>query len=83
MLRAWERGVQAEAASKVHTLFPKLADVAAEKVAQMVEELEELTNDAPPESDEQAGYMGLPFVEPEDEEHEEWVDWVDDWDRYT
>ena len=62
LLCAWERAVQAEAASKVRELFPNMNvdDVAVD-----------LTNTEDPDADD----AGAPFTQVEHDE--EWVDWVD------
>ena len=64
LLRAWEGPVQVEAAGKVNKLFPNLS-----------------RGDDPPtdlEEDLEAGFMGLPFNQPETEH--EWEDQVN-WDE--
>ena len=64
LLRAWEGIVQAEAARKVfpNELFPNLSRD------------DHLPTDL--EKDPEAGFMGLPFTEPESEhECESWFDW--------
>jgi hypothetical protein len=58
LLRAWEGTVQAEAARRAEELFPNLSD-----------------GDFLPadfKEDEEAGFMGLPFIQPEGDD--EWVD---------
>ena len=58
LLRAWEGTVQAEAARRAEELFPNLSD-----------------GDFLPadfKEDEEAGFMGHPFIQPEGDD--EWVD---------
>jgi hypothetical protein len=58
-LRAWEGTVQAEAARRAEELFPNLSD-----------------GDFLPadfKEDEEAGFMGLPFIQPD---RRAWVSWV-------
>ena len=64
LLRAWEGAVQAEAAGRVNELFPNLS-----RGDYLPTDLEE---------DLEAGFMGLPFTQPETEN--EWEDQVN-WDE--
>ena len=74
LMRAWERKVQVEASSKVKELFHKLAEV---PMVDLNEEPDGHARDDPSE-DEQAGELGVPFTQPEDEEEwKEWIDWAD------
>ena len=69
LLRAWEGAVQAEAAGRVNELFPNLS-----RGDYLPTDLEE---------DQEAGFMGLPFTQPETEnEWEAQVNW-DELERET
>ena len=74
LLRAWERKVQVEASSKVKELFPNMAHV---PTVDLDEEPDGHMRDVGSE-DEEAGELGVPFTQAEDEEEwQEWIDWED------
>ena len=74
LLRAWERKVQVEASSKVKELFPNMAHV---PTVDLDEEPDGHVRDVGSE-DEEAGELGVPFTQAEDdEEWQEWIDWED------
>ena len=61
LLCAWDRSVQVEAFTKKGELFPNL---------------DESDSYFPQTEDEDAGDLGVPFTQPENEE-QEWMGWVD------
>ena len=80
LLQAWERSVQVEAAGKLAQLFPNMFpkeqfDAADPRFNPFPAST---AHDESGTEDEQAGYVGVPFTEVEDEE--EWVGWVT-WDE--
>jgi len=80
LLQAWERSVQVEAAGKLAQLFPNMFpkeqfDAADPRFNPFPAST---AHDESGTEDEQAGYVGVPFTQVEDEE--EWVGWVT-WDE--
>ena len=63
LLCAWEREKQIEATRQVKDLFPNVADITID------------VTDEGGEEDVEAGALGVPFTQNEDDE--EWVGWVD------
>ena len=72
-----------EALSRVKELFPNLADISPGEIAALFERFDERTRDDAgafedlPVGSSDAGWLGLPFTEVEDEE--EWMSMLD-WD---
>ena len=70
-----------EALRRVKELFPNLADISPGEIAALFERFDERTRDDAgssedlPKGSSDAGWLGMPFTEVEDEE--EWVDFVD------
>ena len=70
-----------EALGKVKELFPKLSEISSAEIAALFERLDERSRDDAgssedlPEGSSDAGWLGLPFTQVEDEE--EWVGYVD------
>ena len=70
-----------EALSRVKELFPKLAGISSGEIATLFERLDERTRDDAgssedlPKGSSDAGWLGMPFTEVEDEE--DWVGYVD------
>ena len=64
LLRAWERKVQVDAASKAKELFPNLADADMELTTEIIGRL----LDEPGAEDPEAGYDGVPFTQTENED---------------
>ena len=72
-----------EALSRVKELFPNLADISPGEIAALFDRFDERTRDDAgafedlPAGSSDAGWLGLPFIEVEDEE--EWMSMLD-WD---
>ena len=72
-----------EALRRVKELFPNLADISPGEIATLFERFDERTRDDAgafedlPAGSSDAGWLGLPFTEVEDEE--EWMSMLD-WD---
>ena len=73
LLKAWDRKVQAEAARKVNELFPNLEGGANVTDTDTISRLLDIAD----EEDAEAGDMGVPFTQAENED--EWNEWLD-WD---
>ena len=77
------RYLRATTVSKVKELFPNLADISAGEIAALFERFDGRTRDDAgafedlPEGSSDAGWLGLPFTQVEDEE--EWMGFLD-WD---
>ena len=70
-----------EALSRVKELFPNLADISPREIVALFERFDERTRDDAgssedlPKGSSDAGWLGLPFTQEEDEE--DWVGMVD------
>ena len=80
------RYLRATTVSKVKELFPNLADISAGEIAALFERFDGRTRDDAgafedlPAGSSDAGWLGLPFTEVEDDE--EWTGMLD-WDAVT